>query len=359
MAVSSCVLLKNEASALPLVKDERIAVIGPLANSKRDLLGSWKAAGKPKAVKATIVEAITANATKGRVHFVKGCDVDSDDRSGFSKAIEVAKNADKVVMVMGEKWNMSGEAACRTNLGFPGVQADLIQQIAQLGKPVILIYMTGRSMTIEKEVDAANAVMNVWYPGTEGGRAVADLLYAKQIPSGKLTMTMPRNVGQIPIYYNSKNTGRPFNPEKPKDTYKSRYLDVANTPLFPFGHGLSYTAFSYSNLQLDKSSMNKGGELTVLVDVSNTGEYNGSEVVQLYIRDHVASVTRPLKELKAFKKVFITKGETKTIRFSITEDMLAFYKQDMSFGTEPGMFTVYVGPNSDTHNQVEFSLLNQ
>ncbi|WP_430817235.1 glycoside hydrolase family 3 N-terminal domain-containing protein [Carboxylicivirga sp. RSCT41] len=359
MAVASCVLLKNEANVLPLKKDEKVAVIGPLANSKRDLLGSWKAAGKPQAVEATILEAITTNAAKGKVHFVKGCDVNTEDRSGFSKAIQAAKNADKVVMVMGEKWNMSGEAACRTKLDLPGVQTDLISQIAQLNKPVILVYMTGRSMTIEKEVEAVDAVMNVWYPGTEGGRAVADLLYAKQIPSGKLTMTMPRNVGQIPIYYNYKNTGRPFNPEKPKDTYKSRYLDVENTPLFPFGYGLSYTTFAYSKLLLDKNTMNQGGELNITVDVTNTGDYDGSEVVQLYIRDHVASVTRPLKELKGFEKVFIRKGETKTIRFAITEDMLAFFRQDMSFGTEPGTFTVFVGADSDTQNQVEFTLLNQ
>ncbi|MCG8580273.1 MAG: beta-glucosidase BglX [Bacteroidales bacterium] len=359
VAVASCVLLKNESGALPLDKDEKVAVIGPLANSKRDLLGSWKAAGKPQAVKATILEAITANAAKGKVHFIKGCDVNSDDRSGFSKAIQAAKNADKVVMVMGEKWNMSGEAACRTNLDLPGVQTDLIQQITQLNKPVILVYMTGRSMTIENEVKAVDAVMNVWYPGTEGGKAVADLLYAKQIPSGKLTMTMPRNVGQIPIYYNHKTTGRPFNPEKPKDTYKSRYLDVANTPLFPFGYGLSYTSFVYSNLQLDKNTMSHGEELNITVEITNTGDYDGSEVVQLYIQDHVASVTRPVKELKAFEKVFIRKGETKTMHFTITEDMLAFYRKDMSFGTEPGTFTVFVGTNSDTLNQIEFTLLNQ
>ncbi|MBS2210277.1 glycoside hydrolase family 3 C-terminal domain-containing protein [Carboxylicivirga mesophila] len=356
MAAASCVLLKNEQAALPLKPSDKIAVIGPLANSKRDLLGSWKAAGKPQAIESTILDAIIANGGKGNVSFTKGCDVNSDNRSGFAKAIQQAKNADKVVMVMGEKWSMSGEAACRTNLDFPGVQAELIEQIAGLGKPVVLVYMTGRSMTIEKEVKLADAVMNIWYPGTEGGRAVADLLYGKQVPSGKLTMTMPRNVGQIPIYYNYKNTGRPFNPEKPKDTYKSRYLDVPNTPLFPFGYGLSYTTFKYSNLKLDKSSMRAGDDITLSVEVSNTGDFDGAEVVQLYIRDKVASVTRPMKELKAFEKVFIKKGETKTITFTITEDMLAFYRQDMSFGTEPGDFTVYVGTNSDTDNQIDFTL---
>lgn len=357
MAVASCVLLKNENSALPLLSSDHVAVIGPLANSKRDLLGSWKAAGKPQAIKTTIMEAIQNNADEtAKVSFVKGCDINSNDRSGFSKAIQVAKSADKIVMVMGEKWSMSGEAACRTNLDFPGVQSELIKAIAQLGKPVVLVYMTGRSMTIEKEVDAVDAVMNIWYPGTEGGRAVADLLYGKQVPSGKLTMTMPRNVGQIPIYYNYKNTGRPFNPEKPKDTYKSRYLDVPNTPLFPFGYGLSYTAFEYSALQLDKNTMRPGESITLTVDVKNAGDYDGDEVVQLYIHDKVASVTRPVKELKAFEKVHIKKGEMITLSFTITDDMLAFYRQDMSYGTEAGTFTVFVGTNSDTTNQAEFSL---
>jgi len=356
MAAASCVLLKNEAQVLPLKASEKIAVIGPLANSKRDLLGSWKAAGKPQDVSATILDAIITNADKGNVSFAVGCDINTQNKNGFAKALKAAQQADKVVMVMGEKWSMSGEAACRTNLNFPGVQVELIAEVAKLDKPLILLFMTGRSMTIEKESELADALMNIWYPGTEGGRAVADLLYGKKVPSGKLTMTMPRNVGQIPIFYNYKNTGRPYNPEKPKDTYKSRYLDVANTPLYPFGYGLSYTTFEYSNMKLSKDVFQAGESLQLSVEVSNTGQFDGHEIVQLYIHDQVASVTRPVRELKAFQKIALKQGETKVLTFTIDEAMLQFYRQDMSFGSEDGRFTVFIGSSSETQNGIEFEL---
>lgn len=356
MAVASCVLLKNENNVLPLSKDEKIAVIGPLANSKRDLLGSWKAAGKPQSVQQTILDAIIANSEKGNVKFALGCPINTLKKDGFSKAIELASKSDKVVMVMGEKWNMSGEAACRTNLDFPGVQKELILEISKLNKPIVLVFMTGRSMTIEKESNLVEGLLNVWYPGTEGGRAVADLLFGKKIPSGKLTMTMPRNVGQIPIFYNYKNTGRPYNPNKPKDSYKSRYLDVANTPLYEFGYGLSYSTFNYSEISLSNSSLTKGHQLTASVEITNTGGFDADEIVQLYIHDKVASVTRPVKELKGFEKVHLKQGETKTLTFTINGEMLKFYRKDMSYGTEDGSFTLFIGGSSATQNSIEFEL---
>jgi len=356
MAVASCVLLKNENKVLPLSKEEKIAVIGPLANSKRDLLGSWKAAGKPQSVEQTILDAIIANSNKGNVKFALGCGVSKPSKDGFTKAIDIASKSDKIVMVMGEKWNMSGEAACRTNLDFPGVQKELILEISKLNKPVVLVFMTGRSMTIENESNLVDALMNVWYPGTEGGRAVADLLFGHKIPSGKLTMTMPRNVGQIPIFYNYKNTGRPFNPNKPKDTYKSRYLDVANTSLYEFGYGLSYSTFSYSEISLSKTTFEKGKNIIASVKLTNTGNFDADEVVQLYIHDQVASVTRPVKELKAFDKIHLKKGETKTLTFTIDEEMLKFFRKDMSYGAEEGNFTLFIGGSSATQNSIEFEL---
>ncbi|TLX75813.1 beta-glucosidase BglX [Labilibacter sediminis] len=356
MAAKSCVLLKNDNSALPINANEKVAVIGPLANSKRDLLGSWKAAGKPQSVQATILDAIIKNGGSENVTFSKGCDINTDNKAGFAKAIEQAKKADKVIMVMGEKWSMSGEAACRTNLDFPGVQPELIQEITALGKPVVLVFMTGRAMTIQKESESVDALLNVWYPGVEGGRAVADILYGKENPSGKLTMTFPRNVGQIPIFYSYKRTGRPFDPSKPKDTYKSRYLDVQNTPLFPFGYGLSYTQFEYSDITISNSELVSGNSIEVSVSVTNSGNYDGEEVVQLYIWDQVASVTRPVKELKGFKKVKINKGDTQKVNFTINEEDLKFYRKDMTFGAEDGQFTIYIGSDSDASNSVEFSL---
>ncbi|MBI9062653.1 MAG: glycoside hydrolase family 3 C-terminal domain-containing protein [Marinilabiliaceae bacterium] len=355
MAAKSMVLLKNDNQTLPFQAGDNIVVIGPLANSKRDLIGSWKAAGEHKRA-TTILEAIKTTNKNGKVTYARGCDVNTEDQSGFDAAIAAARKADKVILVMGEKWSMTGEAACRTDIGMPGVQTELIREIKKLNKPVVLVLMTGRAMALEQEDSMVDALLNIWYPGLEGGKATADALFGKFSPSGKLTMTFPRNVGQVPIYYNHKHAGRPYDASKPEDKYKSRYLDSPNTPLYPFGHGLSYTTFDYSPITLSSTSMDGNGSIVASVEVTNTGAFDAEEVVQLYIQDQVASVTRPVKELKGFEKSNIKMGESKTITFTVTEKELSFYRQDMSFGAEKGAFTLFIGPNSDTQNTIEFEL---
>lgn len=356
VAKRSLVLLKNEDSVLPLNKNEKIAVIGPLANSKRDLLGSWKASGGLEHA-VTVLQAIKKNCKE--VFFARGCKINDKDPSGFDGALEQAKKADKVVMVLGESWKMSGEAACRTDITIPGLQGDLLEKINKLGKPVVLVLMNGRPLALTREERCADAILETWYPGVRGGEAVADVLFGKYNPGGKLPVTFPRNLGQVPIFYNHKNSGRPVNPEKPKQKYKSNYLDSPNDPLYPFGYGLSYTSFSYSDIKLSNTKMFEDGSISVTVEVTNTGDYDGEEVVQLYIKDKVASVTRPVKELKNFQKIFLKKGQTKQVTFTITNKDVSFYRKDMSFGSEAGAFDVYVGGNSRDVVSSEFNLITK
>ena len=352
VARKSMVLLKNDGT-LPLQKGEKIAVIGELASSTRDLLGSWKAAGDWDFMKS-IADAIKECNGKANVTYVKGCSPDGKDRGGFAAALSAARKADKVVMVIGERWDWSGEAASRANINIPGVQSELLEKIAATGKPVAVVLLNGRPLDLSAESEVASAIVEAWYPGTMGTEAVTDVLFGEYNPSGKLSMTFPRSIGQVPIFYYAKNTGRPIYLPDPK--YKSKYLDCPNDPLYPFGYGLSYTDFEYSDISLSSSEMRPGDTLTASVTVTNAGKLAGEEVVQLYIRDLVGSVTRPVKQLKGFEKISLAPGESREVTFEITNDMLSFYRQDMSFGSEPGDFLVFIGGSSATDANARFTL---
>lgn len=352
-ARKSMVLLKNDGT-LPFDRGDRIAVIGELAASKRDLLGSWKAAGEWDQMKS-ILDAVREYNGAANVFYAEGCKKMGTDRSGFGAALEAVAQADKVLMVIGEDWDWSGEAASRTDISVPGVQSELLSMIAATGKPVAVVLLNGRPLVLEKENVDADALLEAWYPGTMGADAVTDILFGQYNPSGKLTMTFPRSVGQIPIFYYEKNTGRPI--YLPSEKYKSRYLDSPNDPLYPFGYGLSYTTFSYSDLSLSSPKVKKGKTIEATVTVTNTGQVTGEEIVQLYIRDLVGSVTRPVKLLKAFQKVAIPPGESRKITFTIDNDMLSFWRQDMTFGVEEGDFKVMVGGSSADLLQASFTLV--
>lgn len=353
MARKSFVLLKNEKQTLPLLRNQKIAVIGELAASQRDLIGSWQAAGDASKC-TTVLDAIRLQAGPNAVvTYTEGAKVGGDDRSGFAAALAMARNSDAIVYVMGERWDQSGEAASRSNIDVPGVQTELLQQLAALPVPVTVVLMNGRPLTLTRENEAANAILECWYPGTEGGKAVADVLFGDYNPSGKLTMTFPRNVGQIPIYYNMKNTGRPIADE---EKYTSRYLDVPNTPLYPFGFGLSYTSFQYSKPLVSATLLTDSAPLTVTVTVTNTGNYDGAEVVQLYVQDLVGSVTRPVKELKGFRKIMLKKGESKEVKFTLSREDLAFTRKDNTWGTEAGNYKVFVGTDSEDVQEATFAL---
>jgi beta-glucosidase len=352
IARKSIVLLKNEKHILPLKKDVKtIALIGPLADNKENLIGSWCAAGDYKK-SVSVMEGIKAKSS-AEILYKKGCDITGTDKTGFKEALEAAKTSDVIVAVMGESSSMSGEASSRSNLDLPGVQKELLMELKKTGKPVVLILMNGRPLTISWEAENINGILETWYLGTEAGNAIADVLFGDYNPSGKLTVTFPRNVGQIPVYYNMKNTGRPMDE---KNKYTSKYLDTPNSPLYPFGYGLSYTTFEYSPLSLDKKEIGLKDSIKVSVTVKNTGTVTGEEVVQLYVRDLVGSVTRPLKELKGFKKVIITPGKSETVVFEITAKDLAFYRRDMSYGVEAGDFKVFVGTNSSDVKEGSFRL---
>ena len=346
MARESMVLLKNNG-VLPLRENvKKIAVIGPLGDSKVDMIGNWSAAGDRNG-SVTLVEGLQQKLSQNtRVTFTKGCDVEGDDKSGFAEAERAARDADVVILAIGEHGNMSGEAASRSNIDIPGVQNELANSIFKIGKPVVVVLFNGRPLTIADLDLKAPAILEAWFPGIEAGNAIADVLFGDYNPSGKLTMTFPRNVGQVPIFYNAKNTGRPVDPKLPDEKYKSRYLDVVNAPLYPFGYGLSYTDFEFSDLQIPKPVIHKGDTLTITVNVANMGDYDGEEVVQLYVQDLVGSVTRPVRELKGFQKVMIQKGKSKTITFRLTEADLRFYDLNMNYTSEPGDFKVYIGGNS-------------
>ena len=352
-ARKSMVLLKNDGT-LPFDRGDRIAVIGELAASKRDLLGSWKAAGEWDQMKS-ILDAVREYNGAANVFYAEGCKKMGTDRSGFGAALEAVAQADKVLMVIGEDWDWSGEAASRTDISVPGVQSELLSMIAATGKPVAVVLLNGRPLVLEKENVDADALLEAWYPGTMGADAVTDILFGQYNPSGKLTMTFPRSVGQIPIFYYEKNTGRPI--YLPSEKYKSRYIDSPNDPLYPFGYGLSYTTFSYSDLSLSSPKVKKGKTIEATVTVTNTGQVTGEETVQLYIRDLVGSVTRPVKLLKAFQKVAIPPGESRKITFTIDNDMLSFWRQDMTFGVEEGDFKVMVGGSSADLLQASFTLV--
>lgn len=344
MVRSSMVLLKNKGNHLPLSKGVKsIALIGPLADNRKDMLGTWAGIGKETDV-VTVLEGIEQTvASDCIVHYAKGCDVLGDSKEDFAEAIEAARQSEVVIMAMGESVELNGEGHSRTSLDLPGVQRELIQEIYKTGKPVVVLLFTGRPLTINWVYENIPVILIAWHPGIQAGTGIADVIFGDYNPSGKLTVTFPRNVGQIPIYYNAKNTGRP--PDA-NDRWTSKYIDVPWTPLISFGYGLSYTVFEYSNLQIAKTKVVLDEPILIKADVTNTGNRAGQEVVQLYIRDLVGSVTRPVKELKGFKKIFLNPGETKTVTFNLSQDNLKFYDRQMNFVVEPGEFKVWVGPNS-------------
>ena len=357
-AGKSCVLLKNEKGTLPVREDiKTLAVIGPLADSKADMLGFWSAAGQwEKCV--TLLEGIN-NKVNGTVKILsaKGCNVNDDNTSGINQAVSVARRADFVILALGESKEMSGESASRTDIDLPGVQIELARAVIRTGKPVAVVLFNGRPLAIQELDEIAPAILDAWFGGTQAGNGIADVLFGDVNPSGKLTMTFPRNVGQIPIFYNTKNTGRPINPEKPYEKFKSNYLDSPNTPLYPFGYGLSYTSFKYSVISLNKTGFQKDDHITASVDITNTGDRDGEEIAQLYVYDLVGDVTRPLKELKGFKKVLIEKGKTVSVTFTLSPSDLSYYHTDMSFSFDPGDFELFIGPNSSEGSSVSFSIL--
>ena len=380
VAAESMVLLKNSKQILPLKKTSTFAVIGPLANTATNMAGTWSVATKQDKSITFIdgfKEVVGKNAS---VFYAKGSNLDYnpelqakgtmfgkeipwDNRSKemlLEEAIATTKNADVIIAVVGEGAEMSGESSSRTNLELPKAQKDLLLELKKTGKPIVLVLFTGRPLVLVDEDQNFDTILNVWFPGSEAGLAIADVLLGAVNPSGKLTATWPRNVGQIPIYYSHKNTGRPLNPEKTAncefEKFKSNYLDVCNTPLYPFGYGLSYTKFDYSNIEISNTKLSNGEKIQVSVKITNSGNYDGKEIVQLYIRDVVGSVTRPVKELKGFQKIELAKGATKIVTFEISEEDLKFYNSDLNFVSEPGQFEVFVGPNSDTSNKILIEL---
>jgi len=360
VARKSIVLLKNDGDVLPLAASaKKIALIGPLADSKADMIGSWAGQGSRERP-VSLLEGIRARAGKNAtVSYAKGASyqfADADKTDGFAEAMAAAADADVIVAAMGEHWDMTGEAASRTDLNLPGNQEALLRQLKTLGKPIVLVLLSGRPNTVSWAADNVDAIMEAWYPGTMAGTAVADVLFGDYNPSGKLPVTFPRSVGQVPIFYNGKNTGRPFSADKADQKYLSRYLDSPNTPQWVFGHGLSYTTFGYSPVTLDKAAIRPGETLTASVTLTNTGRRAGTEMVQLYTRDLVGSVTRPVKELKGFQKVTLKPGESRRVTFRISDRDLAFHRADMSYGAEPGDFTLGIGGSSAVETNVRFSL---
>ncbi len=354
VAKRSIVLLKNDRAVLPLKKGEKLAVIGELAKSKRDLLGSWKAAGEWDNINSLYDELLLMNG-KERVLYAEGCKKFGEDRSGFLQALNVARGADKIILVIGEDFDWSGEAASRTDIRVPGVQTELLEKLTGLGKPIVVVLMNGRPLELTRENEMADAILETWFAGTMGGKAITDVLFGEYNPSGRLPITFPRSVGQVPIYYYAKNTGRPI--YLPNEKYKSKYLDCSNDPLFPFGFGLSYTTFEYSDITLSSVTLSPKGEITASVTVTNIGEMDGEEVVQMYVRDLVGSVTRPIKELKGFEKIFLKKGESREVIFSITPELLAFHRADMTFAPEAGDFKLFIGRNSSDLKETTFTLI--
>jgi beta-glucosidase len=377
VASESMVLLKNDNQLLPLKKSGTIALIGPLANTAVNMAGTWSVATKQELTNPLLEGLKTVVGDKVKIKYAKGSNLDYDlelekrvtmfgkeiprdgrtDKQLLDEALTIASGSDIIVAALGESAEFSGESSSRTNLGIPQVQKDLLNALLKTGKPVVLVLFTGRPLVLVDENANVPAILNVWFPGSEAGLAISDVLFGDVNPSGKLTATFPRNVGQIPIFYNHKKTGRPLgNSEGKFEKFKSNYLDVRNEPLYPFGYGLSYTTFNYSNLKLSANEINTDESIEISVDITNSGIYDGKEVVQLYVRDLVGSVTRPIKELKGFRKVEIKKGETQKVTFKLTEHDLKFYNYNLDFVSEPGMFQIFVGADSNAILSSQFEL---
>lgn len=376
ISAESFVLLKNNGNTLPLKKAGTIALVGPLADNRSNMPGTWSVSAdfsKPVSVLEGLKEVAGSSA---KIIYAKGSNLTEDslleqratmfgktlgrdNRSTgelLKEAMDVAAQADVIVAALGESAEMSGESSSRTDIGIPDVQRRLLEALLKTGKPVVLVLFAGRPMTLVWEQQNVPAILNVWFPGSEAGTSIADVLFGAVNPSGKLTATFPQNVGQIPLYYNHKNTGRPLAEGQWFQKFRSNYLDVSNEPLYPFGFGLSYSTFSYSDITLSANSFKPGGKITASVTVTNTSNTTGKEVVQLYIRDMVGSITRPLKELKGFQKIELKAGESKTVSFSITADDLKFYNSDLKFIAEPGDFKIFIGTNSRDVKSADFKL---
>lgn len=361
IARRSMVLLKNEGQLLPLSKNlKKVAVIGPLAANKEDMNGSWSFFGEPEHP-VSFLEGIKAKVNPSTsVTFHRGCGMYDQSLQGIDSALQIAHDADVIIMVLGETAVMNGEGASRSDIGLPGVQLQLLQAIIKTGKPVVVTLVNGRPLTLSWIQENVPAILETWTGGSETGHAVADILFGDYNPSGKLPVTFPRSVGQIPIYYNHKNTGRPYSGKNDEPLnqrmYVSKYRDIENSPLYPFGFGLSYSTFVYGDIILSEPSLKKGGKITASIAVRNTSTRDGEEVVQLYIRDRVGSVTRPVKELKGFQKIALKAGESRTVKFTLSPEDLAFYRADMSWGYEPGMFDLFVGGSSEDVKTSSFEL---
>jgi beta-glucosidase len=354
MARKSAVLLKNENNLLPLSKDlKTIAVIGPMADAQRDMIGSWSAAGDwTKSI--TLLTGIREAVSQSRIIHAMGCTTDGTDMKGFKEAVDAARQADVVVLALGENYWMSGEAASRADIGLPGVQQELADEILKTGKPIVVVLFTGRPLTINKLQQHAQSILLGWFPGTMGGSALADILFGDFNPSGRLPVTFPAHVGQVPIHYDMRNTGRPFDAN---NKYTSKYLDVPNEPLYEFGFGLGYTTFEWSELSVNQTSMSEQDSVKVSIQVTNSGLMTGTETVQLYIHDPVASVARPVKQLKKFMQLTLEPGQTGVAEFYINSLDLSFFRADMSFGTEKGNYMIMVGPSSNTIRSAKIELI--
>jgi beta-glucosidase len=360
LATESIVLLKNKDEVLPIKPSVgTVGVIGPLADDKVTPLGCWHCNGREDETISALAGITDGIASRAKVLYAKGCNVNDANTEGFTEAIEVAKVSQVIVAVLGEDWRMSGEAHCRARLDLPGVQQQLLELLVATGKPVIVVLMTGRPLVIPWMEANVAAILQTWHLGTESGNAVADILLGKANPSGRLAVSFPMAEGQIPVYYSHKNTGRPITGSGTVQfnmTHKSNYLDIPNRPLFPFGFGLSYTKFEYSDLRIETPSLKKDQELIVQITVENSGKIEDIEIVQLYVRDRVGSVTRPVKELKGFRRVALKTGEKRQITFRILAEKFGFTGADMCYRVEPGMFDVWIGSNSEDGLHGEFEI---
>ncbi len=375
IAAETFVLLKNEGDLLPLQRKGKIALVGPLAATASNMSGTWSVAARLNDNKTLLQGLRDAVGQKATVAYAKGCNLMSDaareaDATMFGRemrdnrpvgemlqeAVDVARDADVIVCAVGESSEMSGECSSRSDLTLPDTQRALLEAMKATGKPVVLVYFSGRPTVMTWESDNFQAILNVWFGGSESADAICDVIFGDKTPSGKLSATMPKCMGQIPIYYNHLNTGRPLEKGKWFTKYRSNYLDVDNEPLYPFGYGLSYTSFSYGKPRLSADTISDGGKITLTVDVTNTGNRNGDEVVQLYVRDLVGSVSRPVKELKGFERISLKKGETRAVSFTIGTDDLKFYNQQLEHLCEPGDFEIMVGPNSRDVQTLKFTL---
>ncbi len=346
----SIVLLKNDNNVLPLKLSQKIALIGPLVDNKSELIGNWNGAGNANDC-VSLREGLSE--LQANIQVAKGCDFEGSDKSGFPEALKIAQNADVVLVAIGEKASISGEATSRTEINLPGVQEELVLELCKTGKPVVVILMNGRPLAIPNIAANANAILESWWLGTEAGNAIADVLLGKYNPAGRLPMSFPRSVGQIPVFYNERSTGRPFDPNS---KWTSKYIDEANSPQWPFGFGLSYTTFEYGEIKAESTDFSIKKPLKLRIEVKNTGKMAGEEVVQLYVRDLVASVTRPVKELKGFQKIMLQAGETRTLEFTLQEKDVRFYRQNMTFGSEMGEFDVMIGGSSDATRKIRVKL---